>query len=110
MLLQRWKVGLLAIGVSLLVTGMIVAQDATPVPTQDPAPEATLEGDVVGLDNQVTGSATITETIPFNEAYLERLELPEGFEVHVFATGLGNARMLLAMPDGTLFVTRRTEG
>lgn len=118
MLFKRWSVSVFAISVSLLLTGALIAQDATPVPTQDPsmmateepAPEGTLEGDVVGLDNEVTGSATITETLPFNEAYLERLQLPEGFEVHVFASGLGNARMLLAMPDGTLFITRRTEG
>jgi glucose/arabinose dehydrogenase len=120
MLLQRWKVGLFLMGVSLLLTGILAAQDATPVPTQDPAmmptedsmatPEATLEGDVVGISNDMTGNATITETIPFNDAYLERLQLPEGFEVHVFAKGLGNTRMLQAMPDGTLFITRRTEG
>jgi hypothetical protein len=76
MLLQRWKVGLFLMGVSLLLTGILAAQDATPVPTQDPAmmptedsmatPEATLEGDVVGISNDMTGNATITETIPFN--------------------------------------------
>ena len=64
----------------------------------------------MGLSNSVTGSAVITETIPFDDSLLERLTLPEGFQVNVFARGLVNARMLAVAPDGTLFVTRRDEG
>lgn len=39
---------------------------------------------------------------------LERLNLPEGFEIELFATGVDNARSMAMGDDGTLFVgTRR---
>jgi glucose/arabinose dehydrogenase len=52
----------------------------------------------------------ISETIPFDPAYLDLLQLPPDFEINVFAQGLGNARWMLVMPDGTVFLTRREEG
>lgn len=38
---------------------------------------------------------------------VERLEVPPGFRVTVFAQGLGTARMMAVAEDGTIFVTRR---
>jgi len=38
------------------------------------------------------------------------LKVPRGFKVDVFASKLGNARMLAVAPDGTVYVTRRDEG
>jgi glucose/arabinose dehydrogenase len=47
---------------------------------------------------------------PFNESQLSRLKVPEGFQVKVFAKGLGNPRMMAIADDGTLYVTRRETG
>lgn len=88
----------------LLLALPLAAQDAT-----EP-PEATPEGTPMGTANTIEGSAVITETLPFSEDYLQRLQLPEGFEVNVFAQGLGNVRWMAVAPDGTIFVTRRMEG
>ncbi len=41
---------------------------------------------------------------------LERLKLPEGFEISVFADSVVNARSLCYSPSGTLFVSTRSEG
>ena len=41
---------------------------------------------------------------------LEKLTLPEGFVIEVFAEGVVNARSLCYSPDGTLFVGTRSEG
>jgi glucose/arabinose dehydrogenase len=41
---------------------------------------------------------------------VERLRVPPGFHVSVFARDLGTARMLAVSDDGTLFVTRRDSG
>ncbi|WP_185965114.1 YbhB/YbcL family Raf kinase inhibitor-like protein [Glacieibacterium frigidum] len=38
------------------------------------------------------------------------LKVPQGFKVDVFAQDLGNARMLAVAPDGTVYLSRRTEG
>jgi len=38
------------------------------------------------------------------------LEVPDGFEVSLFADGLGKARMLATLPSGDLIVTRPREG
>lgn len=38
------------------------------------------------------------------------LKVPKGFKVDVFASKLGNPRMLAVAPDGTVYVTRRDEG
>ena len=39
-----------------------------------------------------------------------RLQVPDGFEVSVFARGLVNPRMLAVADDGTVYVTRRSVG
>lgn len=46
----------------------------------------------------------------FREENLPLLRVPSGFEVNVFATGLGNARMMITAPDGTIFLTKNKEG
>jgi glucose/arabinose dehydrogenase len=43
---------------------------------------------------------------PFSEENLEKLKVPPGFRINVFATGQGNARMMLLIPDGTILLTR----
>lgn len=45
-----------------------------------------------------------------SEATTRGLTVPAGFRVTVFATGLGNARMLAVASDGAVYVTRRDEG
>jgi len=77
----------------------IKAQNPTPTPPSTP----------IGESNTIEGSAVITKTLPFDENYLQRLTLPEGFKVNIFARNLGNVRMMAFAPDGTLLVTRRNE-
>jgi glucose/arabinose dehydrogenase len=89
----------------LLLVIPSLAQEATETPTPSPA-QATPQG----LANAVEVNTVITKTLPFDESMLSRLKLPEGFQVNVFASGLGNVRMMAVAPDGTLFVTRRDEG
>lgn len=79
-----------------------------------------------GVIEAVTGMPTITKSregkvfsaqsntlIPEaarpTETLMAALELPEGFEIEVFADGLGNARIMAQGEDGTIYVTRRDE-
>jgi glucose/arabinose dehydrogenase len=58
----------------------------------------------------VTGSIARPGHREFREAYLERLKVPTGFRVGVFATGLGDPRMMVVAGNGTIFVTRPDSG
>lgn len=55
-----------------------------------------------------TVTATRNEPTPleFTADKLSRLKVPAGFQLKVMATGLGNARSLLVMPDGGIYLTR----
>lgn len=44
------------------------------------------------------------------ELPLDKIKLPEGFKIEVYAEGLKNARSMDLSPDGTLFVGTRGEG
>ncbi|WP_375263025.1 YbhB/YbcL family Raf kinase inhibitor-like protein [Palleronia sp.] len=68
------------------------------------------------LENPTSADVTIVGSIlepaqlaPTPER-LDRLSLPQGFEISVFAEGLVNPRMLAVADDGTVYVTRRAVG
>ena len=44
------------------------------------------------------------------ELPLDRIKLPPGFEIHLYATGVRNARSMALGPNGTLFVGTMDEG
>lgn len=56
------------------------------------------------------GEVSLPRRVDFEPAMLERLTLPEGFEVSVFADGLGNVRNMAFAPGGIMYATRRKEG
>lgn len=88
----------------------MMATEAVIEPTAEATAEMTPDATPQGLSTGLEASATITETLPFSPEFLDRLQLPEGFEINIFAQGLGNVRWMAVAPDGTLFVTRRNEG
>ena len=49
-------------------------------------------------------------TLSAQELPLERLTLPDGFHIEVYASGVENARQMALTPDGTLFVGSRGAG
>ncbi len=72
---------------------------ARPQPTQSPPTPVTDLSNVVAPQQR-----------GFTEARLAQIKVPPGFWVNVFAQGLGNLRMMVAAPDGTVYVTRREQG
>ena len=54
----------------------------------------------------VTGSINSPTHLPPDPA---KLKAPMGYAITVAATDLGNARIVTAVPDGTVYITRRTE-
>lgn len=60
--------------------------------------------------NTIVGNVVNPERRDVSEALIDQLKLPAGFEISVFASGLGNPRMMAFGNDGTLYVTRRSQG
>src|SRR5690606_35589352 len=48
--------------------------------------------------------------VPFSESLLRSLKLPAGFEISVFARGLGNVRWLQVATNGDVYASRRAQG
>lgn len=60
-----------------------------------------------GVEFSIEGHVNKPEQLPANPA---DLVLPDGYSLSVAARDLGNARILAAADDGTVYVTRRAEG
>lgn len=71
-------------------------------------------GGVVAQQLLERHSAKVSRTAPavvdLGESVLERLRVPHGFEVSIFARNLGAPRMMEVGADGTVYVTRRETG
>ena len=82
----------LVIGVLLGIVAPAAGQDATAVP-----------------DGAASTSWTSVqpEVRPFSQDMMENLQVPEGFEINIFAEGLENVRMMALSQDGTIYITRR---
>ena len=59
----------------------------------------------VAICGLTAGGSLVAQEFP-----LERLTLPDGFHVEVYASGVDNARQMALTPDGTLFVGSREAG
>jgi len=59
---------------------------------------------------EVVGHAFTPERRDFNESLMKQLKAPDGFQVSVFAQGLGKPRMMVVAEDGTVYVTRPQQG
>ena len=99
---------LLALGAALTLS-ISLAQtppDQTP-PRTPPTPQPI-------IPPEPAATATVTRLEPvaleFTPDKLSRLKVPAGFQLKVMATGLGNARSLLVMPDGGIYLSRMKQG
>ena len=53
----------------------------------------------------ICGGAAVAQEIP-----LDKITLPPGFSIEVYASGVPNARSMALSPTGTLFVSTRQAG
>lgn len=59
---------------------------------------------------EITGHVLKPVPLAWSQERMDRLALPAGFSIDVFARDLGNARMMKVADEGTLYLTRRKEG
>jgi glucose/arabinose dehydrogenase len=86
----------------------------TPLPTSTRAPAPT-NTPTVGLMPAVTPTPTFTsvvsEGLPAQIGLpLDKIKLPPGFEISIYASNVADARSLALSPNGTLFVGTRPAG
>ncbi|XSG83195.1 MAG: YbhB/YbcL family Raf kinase inhibitor-like protein [Methyloligella sp. ZOD6] len=62
------------------------------------------------VDVEVTGHIVKPKALTPTEQDIAALELPEGFKLETYATGLIDPRVLAISDDGTLYATRRSVG
>ena len=84
---------------ALAQSGAVGGRPVEPAGQQLPQPSA--------ANVRVDGAIVEPERI---DPDLSSLRVPEGYRIAVFAEGLGNARMIEVAEDGTVYLTRRTEG
>lgn len=60
-------------------------------------------------EQSLTGHLVVPGKMNFEESLVDLLEVPDGFNIQVFATDLVKPRMLAISEDGTVFVTIRDE-
>ena len=90
---------------ALAAGGAALAQTAEP-----PPPVSEQLKDPKAADVTVMGSILEPAQLAPTPERLDRLSLPEGFEISVFAENLVNPRMIAVADDGTLYVSRREVG
>ena len=92
---------------ALLLGALALAQTPVAQTTPEPKPRPL-------APPQPAASVAATMLTPvargFTPDLLGRLKVPDGFRLKVVATGLGNARMLYVMPDGSLYLSRNEQG
>ena len=89
----------------------------TPASAAPPAPVKAVErGDALygrpegGAASKLAPVAGPPLATPVAKLPLDKLKVPDGFKIEVYASGIANAREMTQAPDGTLFVGTRTVG
>lgn len=89
--------------VNTLQTATAQARATAAATPQPPAPTPT--------PASAQSNTLVPEHRGFSEALARaNLKVPSGFWIDIYASGLGNVRMMAAAADGTLYVTRREQG
>ena len=58
----------------------------------------------------LVGTGACRSAAPLEGLYLDKIELPPGFKIELYAEGVVNARSMTLSPSGVLFVGTRREG
>ena len=116
-----WKTLGELLGVLFLVAGCAAQPadlpDASPTPpvvptfTETPVPVATHTANPEPTATPTAPPAAATPTTPADlEPLPFAVQLPSGFRIGMYASGLPNARSMALGPDGVIFVGTRSEG
>jgi len=96
----------------LLTTGMVIttlASAQAPAPTGVPPTWA--QGRTAdGMNPALTPNPSPLVAKPVNEILIDKLKVPPGFKIELWASGMPNARSMTESPSGTIFVGTRFPG
>lgn len=103
--MPRSSTAILSVMAASLFGGFAGAQEPPSTP-----PVSEQLDDPKSADVTIVGSVLKPAQLEPTQERLNRLSLPEGFEISVFASDLANPRMIAVADDGTVYVTRRAVG
>jgi len=100
----RYALALTVVVALLLATGLVAAQQA-------PAPPPWKQGQPKELENSpLSPVAQPPAPKAAGEIPLDKIKVPQGFKVELWASGINNARVMTWGDKGTLFVSSRVAG
>ena len=114
MLKTKLQIALVAVSAACLIASNLYAQQPAPasapaaVPAIPPtwAQGRSAEQEAANLSPHPPGLSSL----PANEIPLDKIKLPPGFEISLYASGIPNARSMVFGKNGTLFVGTRFVG
>ena len=120
MLKTKLQIALVAVSAACLIASNLYAQQPAPAPASAPAPAPaavpaipptwaqgrSAEQEAANLSPHPPGLSSL----PANEIPLDKIKLPPGFEISLYASGIPNARSMVFGKNGTLFVGTRFVG
>ena len=120
MLKTKLQIALVAVSAALMIASNLYAQQPAPAPASAPAPAPaavpaipptwaqgrSAEQEAANLSPHPPGLSSL----PANEIPLDKIKLPPGFEISLYASGIPNARSMVFGKNGTLFVGTRFVG
>ena len=115
MLKNKLPIGLIPAGVALLMSANLHAQQPAPAtPTAAPAAPIVAPAPVAIPPTWAQGRSAEQEaanlsphppglsSLPANEIPLDKIKLPPGFEISLYASGIPNARSMVFGKNGTM--------
>src|SRR5262247_2871188 len=102
--LLRFALALTVVFAVLLATALVMAQQTTAPPTWKQGQPKELESSTLSPIAQPPAPKAASE-IPVN-----KIKVPQGFKVELWASGINNARAMTWGDKGTLFVSSRVAG
>ena len=99
------RIALAPVALGLIAAPALAQSGAVGGPPVDPAGQQLPEPSAANV--RVDGAIVEPERI---DADLALLRVPDGYRIAIFARDLGNARIVEVAEDGTVYLTRRTEG
>ena len=102
---------------TLLLTGGLAmatfanAQAPAPAPAPAGVPPTWAQGRTAdGMNPALVPNPSPLVAKPVNELLIDKLKVPPGFKIELWASGMANARSMTESPSGTIFVGTRIAG
>ena len=105
------KIHALLLSIGMAMATLANAQAPAPAPGPAGVPPTWAQGRTAdGMNPALVPNPSPLVAKPVNELLIDKLKVPAGFKVELWASGMANARSMTESPSGTIFVGTRFAG